>query len=164
MSAYKFFVDGKIVYASNVFYYWHERYRQPFGCITPEDVAQKANLIQVKDGVFLHPTWLHPLPESAASLFPDTDAAVEIDDAEYAELRELLDEDGEVTPEPEPDPDPGEPGPPEEPPVMTIQEMREAILELQKNSGASGNYATEEDVQAVWDSMAAAYQEGVESA
>lgn len=90
-----------------------------------------------------------------------TVSAVSISDEEADALIEALDA-GEEPMEPDPDPNPIDP--PEEH-VMSIQEMREAIIQLQKASGSgSENYATKEDVQAVWDSMAAAIQEGVVSA
>lgn len=77
---------------------------------------------------------------------------LEADAQEFLPFIDLTVEDGKITavaqgviPEPEPEP---EPEPTVEDRVTTLEETS----------------ATKDDVQAVWDSMAAAYQEGVETA
>lgn len=100
MSAYKFVEDGKIVWAGNSFFYWNDRHRQPFGCVTEAEVAEKAELIQDKDGNFFRVPWLHELPDAAVGLFAESDAA-EISDEEYEAIRAVLDE-GETPEDSEP--------------------------------------------------------------
>lgn len=78
-----------------------------------------------------------------------TVSAVAVSDSEGKNLRDKLAE-GEVV-----DP-PSEDQPQES--AMSIQEMRIAIIALQNAAGGSGN------ADEVWDEMAAAYDEGVQSA
>lgn len=67
---------------------------------------------------------------------------VEVTEEEYEKLAQKLLEDRATEPEPEPEPEPSD-------------DLEERVQELEQNS------ATKADVQAVWDSMAAAYSEGV---
>lgn len=82
----------------------------------------------------------------------ETVSAVAVSDSEGKNLRDKLAE-GEVV---EP---PSEDQPQES--TMSIQEMRVAIIALQNASGNSGNVG---NIDEVWDEMAAAYDEGVQSA
>lgn len=81
----------------------------------------------------------------------ETVSAVAVSDSEGKNLRDKLAE-GEVV---EP---PSEDEPQES--AMSIQEMRVAIIALQNADGGSGSGNADE----VWDEMAAAYDEGVQSA
>ncbi len=139
MSAYKFVTDGKVTYASNLFYYWNEKHKQPFGCVTPKEVSEKANLICDDAENFYHVPWLHDLPASAQGLFPESDA-IEITDEEYA-LLEIGGEDtggGEIPPEedtedtvPEVPPDTTE----EE--ILTRAELTAKVFELEEELTAA---------------------------
>ncbi len=139
MSAYKFVTDGTVTYASNLFFYWNEKHKQPFGCVTPQEVSEKANLICDDAENFYHVPWLHDLPASAQGLFPESDA-IEITDEEFALLEiggedagddeTLAEEDAEDT-EPEVPPETTE----EE--ILTRAELTAKVLALEEELTAA---------------------------
>lgn len=116
-------------------------------------------ILSSDSGVIWH---LNGYPEFGVDGY-ETVSAISISVTEGLQLREQLSE-GEVT-----EPEEGE-DPPQET-TMSIQEMRVAIIALQKAAGnnppSTGDTPpTTEDSSAdeVWDEMAAAYEEGVQSA
>ena len=70
--------------------------------------------------------WLNPVDDGG--MFPTVEAVL-IDEEEYNEIREQLD-DGEPIPDPDPEPDP-DPNPEE---VMTVEIMRRKIIELEEKN------------------------------
>lgn len=89
----------------------------------------------VFSGKNYHDDWLRDPPDGDDSF--DIASIVTIDDEEYDELYELLD-DGENVPVPEPEPEPIPQPVPDEPDTepdrpMTIAEMREKIQRLEES-------------------------------
>ena len=129
MNYYKIIDNGSIIDVNNVFLRWQEKHRILIGC-----EAKDAQFIQSSDGAEVYRVpWLNPCPEEAGEF--RVIEAVEITEAEYAELRAALDI-GEKPAEPIPEPEesPAQPEPAPEPEVMTAAHMRRAIVELQRKN------------------------------
>lgn len=126
MTYFKVIENQAAVDAGCMWLQWNTRHNLLMACETRE-----AHYAQSYDGQTVYRIgWLNPLPDGAP-VFPVVEARI-IDRQEYEDLIAVL-PDGETVPEPpEPEPEP-EPQPEPEPEPehrMTVQEMREKILEL----------------------------------
>ena len=146
MTYFKVVENHAAVDAGHLWLQWNAKHKCLMACETRE-----ANYAQSYDGATVYRFgWLNPLPEGAP-VFPVVEASI-IDKQEYDDLIAVL-PDGETVPEPpEPEPEP-EPQPEPEPEPerpMTVQEMREKILELTsmaaKENITRGSYFVLHDV------------------
>jgi len=128
MSFYKVVRDGNVIDAGEIWLKWQAKNRIMVSC--PPDEAQ---FIMSHDGnTVWRVQWLNPAPLEAGT-YETVEAAI-IGKQEYLDLRAVLD-DGEVVPvpepivpEPEPEPEP-DPEQPEEEKPLTVQQMREKLVE-----------------------------------
>lgn len=146
MTYYKIIQGGEAVDAAFTFLRWDERHGRLMGC-EPRD----AQYVQSMDGETVYRVgWLNPTPDGAPVF--ETCECVIIDAQEYDDLKAALDS-GETVQEPQEPQDGPQEGqaenPAEEPQEaaerpMTVQEMREKIMELvagQTSMTAKENYA-----------------------
>ena len=136
MTYFKVIENGAAVDAGHLWLQWNARHNLLMAC-----EPREAHYAQSYDGQTVYRIgWLNPLPDGAP-VYPVAEARI-IDAEEYEDLIAVL-PDGETVPEPpEPEPEP-EPQPEPEPEPehrMTVQEMREKILEL-TSMEAKENYA-----------------------
>ena len=125
MRYYKILNNGMVVDANFVFLKWAQNGAGvPF--LTTCDI-EEAQYIQSYDQKEIYRVrWLNPVDDGG--MFPTVEAVL-IDEEEYNEIREQLD-DGEPIPDPDPEPDP-DPNPEE---VMTVEIMRRKIIELEEKN------------------------------
>lgn len=127
---YKLIRDGVIFDAGEMWLRWQPKNRIMLRC--EPDAAQ---FVMGSDETIYRVQWLNPAPAEAGQ-YEVIEAAI-IDQQEYEDICAVLD-DGETVPvpepvipepEPEPEPDPEQPEP-ERP--MTVQEMRQRIVDQDK--------------------------------
>lgn len=126
---YKLIRDGVIFDAGVMWLRWQPKNRIMLRCEPSE-----AQFVMGTDETIYRVQWLNPAPAEAGQ-YEVIEAAI-IDKQEYEDLRAVLDDGEEVPvvepvyPEPEPEPEP-EPDPeqPEQERPMTVQQMREKIIE-----------------------------------
>lgn len=131
MTYCKMIDDNKVISVGHVFLKWNSEYQQLFICNVDE-----GQFVQSFDEAHIyHDRWLKKAPAEAGE--HEEVKIVVITEQEYLDLIELLKEDEEIVNDViEQQYEEAEPEEPQESSPMTIAEMREIILEQQKQIDA----------------------------